>query len=254
MGRIRTVEVVDPKPPRRNVAGKGIATYLGCSDGYRENSGEIEDRFLYGATAMFMAVADGVGGYGGGDEAANFVVETVNDSLKKGIVQGRNMDSFLITEAIRDSHRAISKVGSLATKKAGTTLTLATFSSDGDLILANIGDSRATVVTPDGAIYATSDECLSLVSGKENVIISGLFAGMEFDRPTITVIPGEKVPENSLIVLTSDGIHGDRPEERIDIPKIIWENREGTPGKIADALTDAAIKNDDRTVMVGRTN
>ena len=231
-------------------------TYLGCSDGYRDNPGLIEDRFLYGATAMFMAVADGVGGHGGGGEAANLVVETVNNSLKKGIVQGRNMDSFLITEAIRDSHRAISEVGSLAAKNAGATLTLATFSSDGDLILANLGDSRATIVTPDGAIYATSDECRSLVRGEENVINSGVFAGMSFgfDRPTITIIPGERVPRDSLIVLTSDGIHGDRPEERIDIPKIIWENREGTPGEIADALTNAAIKSDDRTVMVGRTN
>jgi serine/threonine protein phosphatase PrpC len=138
----------------------------------------------------------------------------------------------------------------LVINDACTTLTLATFDGTNNLLLANLGDSRATVVTPRGVTYQTSDECQALNSGFENYISSGIFAKRVFQEPTITKIPGERVPTGSLIVLTTDGIHGDKPNQRIQIPEIIWENMNYNPQHIANKLADHAIKHDDRAVVV----
>lgn len=220
----------------------------------RVSNQDNEDSYMLASTAKFVAVADGMGGYGEGKAASINVLAAVNRGFKSLLEQGRRIDADTVTEVFNLGHFAINNTASPNTN-SGTTLTLAIFDHNGDLVLANSGDSRSTLVTTEGAVIKTSDEC-SYFSDEDalppHVVFGGLVAGHEFQPPTITRVPARLITPGSVLALTTDGIHGDRPNEHINVEQIVRDNRKNTCQQIAQALLDAAIKDDDRTALVTR--
>lgn len=98
-----------------------------------------EDRYLCDDTLAIYGVADGVGGLPGGAQAAQLSLDVIASELVKRPV--RDADDLIAVV-----HAANERVASLGQEISpgigiGTTVTLGVF-REGNLLLANVGDSR----------------------------------------------------------------------------------------------------------------
>ena len=102
----------------------------------------IEEAELSSDSGLVFAVADGLGGYGGGEVASGMAVETILTQAKKGIAGGSRIpgtlrDAFnLANHTILDA--AISGVGGRKMQSTLSTLVI----TPGEAHLGHVGDSR----------------------------------------------------------------------------------------------------------------
>jgi PPM family protein phosphatase len=111
-------------------------------------------------TPVLLAVADGMGGHGGGDVASRVVLQ----SILRAMATGDPLDTFegvvpgLVAGAERDLDQAANE--SSEHPSMGTTLTLARV-HEGTAIVGHVGDSRAYLLR-DGALkQLTTDHTLA---------------------------------------------------------------------------------------------
>lgn len=115
------------------------ATDVGC---VREHN---EDRILIASACRWMIVADGMGGYEGGEVAARLAVDIAHQSLKKAYMEGWSVEQarLALNASIRDANSAVVEMARARMDLAnmGSTLLIATLCGD-QLICAHVGDSR----------------------------------------------------------------------------------------------------------------
>ncbi|MBR2520628.1 MAG: Stp1/IreP family PP2C-type Ser/Thr phosphatase [Oscillospiraceae bacterium] len=105
-------------------------------------------------------VCDGMGGARAGDVASELAVREFTDCLKNGLRQ--DMDSAAVASLMREAiDRANSEVFRCSLDNSeyfgmGTTL-VATVITGSSAVVANVGDSRAYLITPQGAKRITRD-------------------------------------------------------------------------------------------------
>lgn len=104
-----------------------------------------EDALHVDPDGRYAVLADGMGGYRGGDVAAGLAVAVVKNVLDAGLAAPFDPDMVarMLFDAIRDANAAIYDAGQAdpALAGMGCTLILATFVGD-EVVSAHVGDSR----------------------------------------------------------------------------------------------------------------
>ena len=193
--------------------------------------------------SVVLAVADGVGGMGGGDVASAAAIAAVLEECRREI--GPDPEDLLQ----RCFHAANDRVRQLATENfqhsnMASTL-VAIIVREGVAWVASLGDSRAYLLAGDKLEQLTADDSWvaeqvrarllteeqAQTSPQRNVITRGI--GVEVAPAVAT--KRISLPGGGALLLCSDGLHGVVPKDRIR--EIL---RSGSPENVCQALIDAA--------------
>ncbi|KGM13490.1 PP2C family protein-serine/threonine phosphatase [Cellulomonas bogoriensis] len=201
----------------------------------------------------WVLVADGVGGHAGGDVASTTIVQVL-----RSLLQGREVTS-LDAESLRDLvARANARMGSQAAQDPALRGMSTTFTgvvcSEGEALVAHIGDSRAYLVSEGLGRRVTRDDSLvqelvdsgAISEGQahghphRNVITRSL-SGSDRDAHDLTVL---SVPlrAGDRWLVASDGLT-DYVQDKVALGILA---RTPDPAGAADALVAAALERGSR--------
>jgi protein phosphatase len=170
--------------------------------------------FWWAGDTFFAAVADGLGGMGGGGHASSFVV----DYMKTHAVRP-DISAAELVELVRESHRGLHALQQRSVEDRSMATTLVVMALRGDeLVAAHCGDSRLYVVGRDGVEQWTEDH-----SEAQRLFNEGRLSRVDlasYPRKYILEsalgIPGEPVVQEirrevsagDWLVLATDGAYG----------------------------------------------
>lgn len=166
-----------------------------------------------------FAVADGLGGYNGGEVASEVVIRNLA-SFFHTLPEGMNTEEFrsLFDKWIRGMHRLLISMGKedAMLKGMGTTL-VALVIYEGHIYWLNCGDSRMYRLRSDYLTQLTKDHSLESITGMKNhahIVVNCIGAGEEsyFDIFDCT----DYVYDNDLFILCSDGLTQMLSDENIE--------------------------------------
>ena len=215
-----------------------------------------EDRFY--AQGPLLIVADGMGGYTGGEYASTMVVDT--------IVEVVNEATEISTEVLQN---AILKANRMVYEKSqsykelegmGTTAVVAYVQED-TLYWAHVGDSRLYVYGQDRLRRMTRDHSMvqQLVEAgtiteeevihhpKRNMLTRaiGVYETVEVDTGVV------EVHQNDRILLCSDGLSGYIEESKIEQVLSVENNESRALEDLVHLVYDAGAR-DNVTIVLGR--
>ena len=193
----------------------------------------------------FLAlVADGMGGHAAGEMASAIAAETI----PRVVYAFAGAPAEALAKALGEAHQAILEYAEVHpdAQGMGTTCTAALV-REGDLWLAQVGDSRAYLfrdgvlerLTEDQTLHAqlmrdgvmTPEEAAAMPGG--NIILQALGARKAVS-PVVSDQPKKLLP-GDLLLLCSDGLHGYVAEK--EIAAVLTS---GPPGAACRALIDRA--------------
>jgi protein phosphatase len=186
----------------------------------------IEDcgtlKFFSGRQGSLFAVADGMGGAAVGEVASQLCLETLYDEVQATMSATwdptpESAEQILI-DAVGVANRRVFEVGHSHDEYAGmgTTLT-AVLELRGNLVIGQIGDSRAYLIRKDGIRQLTRDQSLVTQMVEEgeitqeqarhhperNILLQALGV-----RATVEVaLKSARVYPDDVLLLCSDGLH-----------------------------------------------
>lgn len=210
------------------------------------NEDAVLEQALESVEGHLLVVADGMGGHRAGHVASRTAIETleaeVADALPTSLDERAVLGDALATANERIQERA----GAEGTEGMGTTV-VAALVEDGEVVVVNVGDSRAYVVD-DGIEQVTVDQTVA-----REMVREGALEAAELDEhphrhvlsqalgSTDDVEPAfyDCVLEGGTLVLCSDGLPEEVPEESIEA--IV--GGDDSLGDVADALIDRANEN-----------
>ena len=140
----------EPRPGKESMTTLKTAVRTECGP-VRENN---EDAVV--CTDRLVAVADGMGGHPGGELAAAMAVALVQAGFT-----GRSLDE--LEAATRAANRAIWEraAGSSGLDGMGTTICAIGLTEDGQVVVTNVGDSRAYLLGYGGLSQISNDHSLT---------------------------------------------------------------------------------------------
>jgi serine/threonine protein phosphatase PrpC len=203
----------------------------------RTNTGKVrtnnEDSFLIDERIGLYLLADGMGGARGGEHASKLAVETVHEFFAR---DGDRRDVSGLLEAVEHANERIylESKAEVKLEGMGTTLVAALDLKD-SFAIASVGDSRAYLCDQQGFRAITEDQTWVEDVGKplglddealsrhpmRHVLTMALGVGVSLDVRYYKVA----FPVGSLLLLSSDGLHGVISADQIEA--IIRENRPG---------------------------
>lgn len=188
---------------------------VGC---VRKNN---EDSFLVDSATGLFAIADGMGGAQAGEVASRLAVSSVKEFLERA----PRRDETTLLQAIEHANQCILTAASdPALRGMGTTMVCVLDGPDG-MVLANVGDSRAWVLEGESLRQLTSDQTWVNEVGRALGISEDtlrthprrhqLTMALGVAPPIRVQIGPLAVPPGSLLLLSSDGLHGPVDREMI---------------------------------------
>jgi len=202
-------------------------TDVGC---VRERN---EDVFCVDTENGIFIVADGVGGHGGGDRAAQMVTTLLPDIIRRRIAESPEPSSgddpavsCMLADSLQELGHRIRQAGArqLEYKDMGATVVVALLTSH-HAHIAHMGDSRAYLLRGDRLERLTEDHSIVGLLVRNGEISSreaenhpakgrlSRFAGMEADVPaatkTIELQAGDR------LLLCTDGLWGMLPDAQL---------------------------------------
>ncbi|WP_126937522.1 Stp1/IreP family PP2C-type Ser/Thr phosphatase [Veillonella sp. CHU740] len=215
-----------------------------------------EDRFY--AKGPLLIVADGMGGYTGGEYASTMVVDTIVDVIEKADI----ITVDVLREAILEANRMVfEKSQSYKELEGMGTTAVVAYVKEDTLLWAHVGDSRLYIYGDSQLRRMTNDHSMvqELVNAgtiteaevihhpKRNMLTRaiGVYNTVEVDTGMVEVHEGER------ILLCSDGLSGYIEESRIE--EILSE--ESSESRVLEDLVqlvyDAGAR-DNVTIILGR--
>jgi protein phosphatase len=181
-----------------------------------------EDSFLVDPELGLYIVADGMGGAEAGEVASQLAVQSVHSFLKSTSIR----DADTLVRAIEAANQRIYDAANADPRLKGMGTTMVCLLETGrDGIIANVGDSRAWRLLGETLEQLTQDQSWVNEVGRplgiseenlrvhpmRHVLTMALGVGPEV---RVQVFPVE-MPPGSLVLLSSDGLHGVISEEEI---------------------------------------
>jgi protein phosphatase len=181
-----------------------------------------EDSFLVDAGLGIYIVADGMGGAEAGEVASQLAVQSVHSFLKSTSIR----DADTLVRAIQHANQRILDAASADPRLRGMGTTIVCLLETGaECVVANVGDSRAWMLQGESLVQLTQDQSWVNEVGRplgiseenlrvhpmRHVLTMALGVSPEI---RIQVFPVE-LPPGSLVLLSTDGLHGPVPEEEI---------------------------------------
>lgn len=181
-----------------------------------------EDSFLVDPGLGLYIVADGMGGAEAGEVASQLAVQSVHSFLKSTSIR----DADTLVRAIQHANRRILDAASADPRFRGMGTTLVCLLETGaECVVANVGDSRAWMLQGESLVQLTQDQSWVNEVGRplgiseenlrvhpmRHVLTMALGVSPEL---RIQVFPVE-LPPGSLVLLSTDGLHGPVPEGEI---------------------------------------
>lgn len=235
--------------------------------GRRSNN---EDAFLIDDELGLFTVADGMGGYAGGEIASSMAVSVIHDFVAKNSEDGRltwpyklddnlSFGENLLRVAIRLANQAIRARCKREKSRMGTTVVAIACRND-DAVLAHVGDSRIYRLSEETLERLTRDHSFAnqlkefgsnreldkVAESRKHIVTRALGAGADDDaRPELQRI---ELQTGDRFLLCSDGIHDVLSDEEIE--SLL---RETTVEESAEGLTSLALESgskDNITAMV----
>jgi PPM family protein phosphatase len=220
-----------------------------------------QDRIFFRSEndCFVAAVADGMGGYSGGELASQIVVDCCERKFES-FAAAPHPDAIekTILDIVDESREAIRKKSEEKTelKSMGTTLTIAA-GCFGEYVVGNIGDSRTYLISGGSIAQLTKDnsfvqEYRNAYSGGEveeavlrnmtNALTRSL-SGTDYQAD---IYPGGNrrfaLEEGAALLLCSDGLIIDKVGD-VSRQLLKLVRRAGSPAKAANALIDWAYVN-----------
>jgi protein phosphatase len=220
-----------------------------------------EDRIFFRSEndCFIAAVADGMGGYSGGEVASQIVMDCCERKFELfGSAPHPDMIEKLILDIVGESREMIRKKSEekTALKSMGTTLTIAA-GCFGEYVVGNIGDSRTYLISGSGIAQLTKDN--SFVQEYKNGYSGGeveeavlrnmsnaLTRSLSSADHEADIYPGGNrrftLEEGAVLLLCSDGLIIDKiGDVSRQLLKLV--RKAGSPAKAANALIDWAYVN-----------
>lgn len=185
-----------------------------------------EDAFLVDTENGIFIVADGIGGHGGGDKAAQMATTLLPEIIRRGIAGSPEPSSSndpaivsMLADSLRELGRRIHEAGAsrLDYKNMGATVVVARLTAR-HAHIAHLGDSRVYLLRDGTLRQLTEDHSIVSLLVRNGEITPqeaahhpakghlSRFAGMEADVPaatqTIELQPGDR------LLLCTDGLWG----------------------------------------------
>jgi serine/threonine protein phosphatase PrpC len=195
-----------------------------------------------------LVLADGMGGYNGGEIAARLVVQEMSAAWRKAPARQEPLKT--LKAGVNQAHAAIKAAASKKDELShmGSTV-VAGVIQDGFLYITNVGDSRAYLINQHEIRLVSHDHSFvadqvraglitpleALTHPKRNVLSMSLTARRESVEPYLTKMP---FGEEDILLLCSDGLWGPVPEAIIQAVVL-----EQPPQEAAQKLVDLANAN-----------
>ncbi|MCB2160545.1 protein phosphatase 2C domain-containing protein [bacterium] len=177
----------------------------------------------------FLIIADGMGGYKGGEVASRIVVNNLKRFYKK---KGKSLsiEEFLL-QGIADAHGAIRRIAKRRKKigQMGSTVVAAVVDEKSEMVwIANVGDSRALMVDAVKVELISHDHSfvadlqrqglLTEQEAREHPKKNVLSMSLTLKRETVEPFSACYLfKENQVLVLCSDGLWGVVSESQIQL-------------------------------------
>ena len=213
------------------------------------------------AGQLLVAVADGMGGHQAGEVASALAIESLGNALAQ--VEPNASPEVLLEHAVELANRTIwqAAAADAAREGMGTTLVCALVGPDGQVLVANVGDSRAYSVSAGQAELVTSDhtwvnqqvlsgqmtEREARVSPFRNLLTRSLGNAPQVEADLFALSLGT----GDALVLVSDGVTGYLDEG--DVASVLRHT--GSAQEAAERLVTEAVNRggaDNATAVVVR--
>lgn len=205
-----------------------------------------EDSLCVSPEMGLFAVADGMGGHRAGEVASGTALRLLEQELEKRLKGGEKPESALI-DSIKEANRSIFELSTQNSDFAGmgTTVT-ACLKLEGEILVGNVGDSRAYLLRDGEVVKLTEDHSLVqelLKNGgiseeeafkhpQRNILTRALGTELYLDVDLYRV----QVNSGDLLLLCTDGLTGYlRPE---DILLTVGDSKD-LDGKVQNLLEKA---------------
>ena len=215
-----------------------------------------EDRFY--AQGPLLIVADGMGGYTGGEYASTMVVDTIVEVVN----EATEMSTDVLQNAILQANRMIyEKSQSYKELEGMGTTAVVAYVQEDTLYWAHVGDSRLYLYGQEGLHRMTKDHSMvqQLVEAgtitedevihhpKRNMLTRaiGVYETVEVDTGVV------EVHQNDRILLCSDGLSGYIEESKIEQVLSEENNESRALEDLVHLVYDAGAR-DNVTIVLGR--
>lgn len=215
-----------------------------------------EDRFY--AQGPLLIVADGMGGYTGGEYASTMVVDTI----AKVVNEATEMSTEVLENAILQANRMVyEKSQSYKELEGMGTTAVVAYVQEDILYWAHVGDSRLYIYGSEGLLRMTKDHSMvqQLVEAgtiteeevihhpKRNMLTRaiGVYETVEVDTGVV------EVHQNDRILLCSDGLSGYIEESKIELVLSEENDERRALEDLVHLVYDAGAR-DNVTIVLGR--
>ena len=215
-----------------------------------------EDRFY--AQGPLLIVADGMGGYTGGEYASTMVVDTIAEVVN----EATEMSTDVLQNAILQANRMVyEKSQSYKELEGMGTTAVVAYIQEGTLYWAHVGDSRLYLYGQEGLRRMTKDHSMvqQLVEAgtiteeevihhpKRNMLTRaiGVYETVEVDTGVV------EVHQNDRILLCSDGLSGYIEESKIELVLSEENDERRALEDLVHLVYDTGAR-DNVTIVLGR--
>lgn len=175
-----------------------------------------DDSFYVNKNLGLFMVADGLGGYEGGEIASQIAVDTISDYLHCNNNFNLNNINKLIFDAIYLAHEKIKARAKVDKNlsKMGTTITMALHLLD-KFYIANVGDSRVYQIKENDIVQISEDQSLANDLYKKGIISKDELQKKKFKNVIIYALGKNDIKINykeinwekgTYLLLTTDGL------------------------------------------------
>lgn len=217
-----------------------------------EDSHFVPTRYTQPCHAFLMAVADGMGGHSAGEVASKLAVKSLLSYLEKpGMLEkAQEYPAKVLSEAIFAANEKIwmLSTGSASFSGMGSTITAA-MCFQNQVVVANVGDSRAYIITKSGIEQLTKDHTMvqemvdqgeitkeeAAHHAQRHILMRALGVRLR-ERPELFNYEWKR---GDILLLCSDGLTGSvRDQEIYDIVRKHHKNMD----KACQSLLDLSLQ------------